>query len=107
MPTPRTSIHERAANTEDPGIDGPPLLLGRHVMCRRSVNEEALSDASSKHPSASVPSTLQRQFEAPCGVSSRHLAASVPSTLQRQVQSTLQRQCEAPYGVSSRASYSV
>src|SRR5205809_7944410 len=56
--------------------------------------------AYAAHPSASVPSTLQRRFQAPYSVSSQHPQrqfqappASVPSTLQRQFQ--------APYSVSS------
>src|SRR5438105_4650320 len=39
--------------------------------------------------SVSSPGTLQREFPAPCSVSSRHPAASVPSTLQRQLQISL------------------
>src|SRR5438552_10225719 len=84
-----------------------PDTTGRVMLPDSSTNRttmreiEALITPPQQHPTASVQSTLPRQFIAPYGVSAKHPAASVQKHPAASVQSTLPRQFIAPCRVSS------
>src|SRR6266571_2636016 len=75
----------------------------RYPRSRPSISDVSVFEVSKhpaarveEHPTAKVPSTLQRDLSAPCSEVSKHPAAGVEEHPTAKVPSTLQRDLSAP-----------